>query len=110
MVLDRIRSGEFMIGVCTGSDSLDTDLQSEVLFHEPMVIIPKGLKEITWTQEYELDVITIEDYSGAWRSFKGDAKRLRIRRVVSLESFFGVAQMAIAGFGHGSCCRMRSIL
>ena len=26
VVLDRIRSGEFMVGVCTGSDSLDTDL------------------------------------------------------------------------------------
>ncbi len=48
-----------------------------------------------------LSVITIEDHSGAWRSFKGEAERLNIRREVSLESFFGVAQMAIAGFGHG---------
>ena len=28
-------------------------------------------------------------------------QKLRIRREVSLESFFSVAQMAIAGFGHG---------
>ena len=27
-VLDRIRSGEFMVGVCTGSDILEKDLQS----------------------------------------------------------------------------------
>ena len=101
VVLDRIRSGEFMVGVCTGSDSLDTDLQSEVLSHEPMVIIPSGLEKIDWPQSEELKVITIENYSGAWRSFKDDAKRLRIRRSVSLESFFSVAQMAIAGFGHG---------
>ena len=101
VVLDRIRSGEFMVGVCTGSDALDTDLQSEVLSHEPMVIIPSGLKSIVWPQEEELDVITIENYSGAWRSFKDDAKRLKIRRSVSLESFFSVAQMSIAGFGHG---------
>lgn len=101
VVLDRIRSGEFMAGVCTGSALLDTDLQSEVLRLEPMVIIPSGLKKITLPKAEELGVITIEDYSGAWRSFKDDAKRLRIKREVSLESFFSVAQMSIAGFGHG---------
>lgn len=101
VVLDRIRSGEFMAGVCTGSALLDTDLQSEVLRLEPMVVIPSGLKKISFPKDGELGVITIEDYSGAWRSFKDDAKRLRIKREVSLESFFSVAQMAVAGFGHG---------
>ena len=101
VVLDRIRSGEFMAGVCTGSDNHDTDLQSEVLFHEPMVIIPSALEKLKWPQQDSLDVITIEDYSGAWRSFKDEAARLKIKRSVSLESFFSVAQMAIAGFGHG---------
>ena len=28
-------------------------------------------------------------------------RRLRLHRAVSLESFFSVAQMALAGFGHG---------
>lgn len=101
VVLDRIRSGEFMVGVCTGSDALDTDLQSEVLTHEPMVIIPSGLRESVLPRQGELRVITIEDYSGAWRSFKDEVKRLNIRREVALESFFSVAQMAIAGFGNG---------
>ena len=101
VVLDRIRSGEFMVGVCTGSDALDMDLQSEVLILEPMVIIPSGLKLISLPTRGEIGVITIEDHSGAWRSFKDEVKRLHIRREVALESFFGVAQMAIAGFGHG---------
>jgi DNA-binding transcriptional LysR family regulator len=101
VVLDRIRSGEFMVGVCTGSDALDTDLQSEVLTHEPMVIIPSGCQKIAFPRTGELGVITIEDYSGAWRSFKDEVQKLRIKREVSLESFFSVAQMAIAGFGHG---------
>ena len=101
VVLDRIRSGEFMVGVCTGSDALDTDLQSEVLTQEPMVIIPSGCTKITFPKKGELGVITIEDYSGAWRSFKDEVQRLRIVREVSLESFFSVGQMAIAGFGHG---------
>jgi DNA-binding transcriptional LysR family regulator len=66
-----------------------------------MVIIPSALEKLKWPQQDSLDVITIEDYSGAWRSFKDEAARLKIRRSVSLESFFSVAQMAIAGFGHG---------
>ena len=69
VVLDRIRSGEFMLGVCTGLDSHDTDLQSEILAHEPMVIIPSGLKKLKWSEGQPLSVISIEDYSGAWRSF-----------------------------------------
>ncbi len=100
-VLDRIRSGEFMVGVCTGSDILEKDLQSEVLTREPMVIIPSGLKPIKFPARGELSVISIEDYSGAWRSFQDEVQKLRIRRQVALESFFSVAQMAIAGFGHG---------
>ena len=46
-------------------------------------------------------MISIEDYSGAWRSFKDVVARLNIHREVALESFFSVAQMSIAGFGHG---------
>ena len=100
-VLDRIRSGEFMAGVCTGSDILEKELQSEVLAREPMVIIPSGLEPIQFPDTGELPVISIEDYSGAWRSFQDEVEKLRIRRKVALESFFSVAQMAIAGFGHG---------
>jgi len=100
VVLDRIRSGEFMLGICTGLDSHDTDLQSEILAHEPMVIIPSGLKKIKWQIGTPLSVISIEDYSGAWRSFGELVSKLGIRREVALESFFSVAQMGVAGFGH----------
>lgn len=101
VVLDRIRSGEYMVGICTGSPDADTDLQSEVIRLEPMVIIPSALKPLEYEVGDELDVITIESRSGAWRSIEDDMRRQRLRRVVSLESFFGVAQMALAGFGHG---------
>ena len=100
VVLDRIRSGEFMLGVCTGLDSHDTDLQSEILAHEPMVIIPSGLKKLKWSEGQPLSVISIEDYSGAWRSFGELVSKLGIKREVALESFFSVAQMGVAGFGH----------
>ena len=100
VVLDRIRSGEYMLGICTGLDSIDTDLQSEILMQEPMVIIPSGLKALQWTRGETLSVISIEDHSGAWRSFGLAVAKLGIVREVALESFFSVAQLAIAGFGH----------
>ncbi|MDH3641115.1 MAG: LysR family transcriptional regulator [Gammaproteobacteria bacterium] len=101
VVLDRIRSGEYMVGICTGSPDADTDLQSEVIRLEPMVIVPSALQPLEYRIGDELEVITIESRSGAWRSIEEDMRRLNLKRVVSLESFFGVAQMALAGFGHG---------
>jgi DNA-binding transcriptional LysR family regulator len=101
VVLDRIRSGEYMVGICTGLPDADTDLQSEILRQEPMVIIPAALEPLDYNVGDELDVITIESRSGAWRSIEDDMRRLRLRRRTSLESFFSVAQMALAGFGHG---------
>jgi DNA-binding transcriptional LysR family regulator len=101
VVLDRIRSGEYMLGICTGSPDADTDLQSEVIRRESMVILPSGLEPLRYRVGGELDVITIESRSGAWRSIEEDMRRLNLRRRVSLESFFSVAQMALAGFGHG---------
>lgn len=101
VVLDRIRSGEYMLGICTGSPDADTDLLSEVIRREAMVILPAGLTPIDYRIGDPLDVITIESRSGAWRSIEDDMRRLNLHRRVSLESFFSVAQMALAGFGHG---------
>lgn len=101
VVLDRIRSGEYMVGICTGSPDADTDLLSEVIRLEPMVILPSRLIPIEYAIGDPLAVITIESRSGAWRSIEDAMRRLNLAREVSLESFFSVAQMAIAGFGHG---------
>ncbi|MBT7335842.1 MAG: LysR family transcriptional regulator [Gammaproteobacteria bacterium] len=101
VVLDRLRSGEYMVGICTGTPDADTDLVSEVIRLEPMVIIPSGLRSLRYKPGQPLSVITIESRSGAWASIEEDMARLGLTRAVSLESFFAVAQMALAGFGHG---------
>ena len=90
-----------MLGVCTGSPEADTDLQSEVLVLEPLVIIPSALEPLRYRVGDELGVITIESRSGAWRSIEDDMRRLKLTRLTPLESFFSTAQMALAGFGHG---------
>jgi DNA-binding transcriptional LysR family regulator len=101
VVLDRIRSGEYMVGLCTGMPDSETDLQSEVVRLEPMVIVPSALAPLDYAVGDDLEVITIESRSGAWRSIEDDMRRLRLKRSTSLESFFSVAQMALSGFGHG---------
>ena len=101
VVLDRLRSGEYMVGICTGSSDAESDLQSEVIRREPMVILPSGLSKLQYRIGDSLDVITIESRSGAWQSIEDDMGRLHLNRNASLESFFAVAQMALAGFGHG---------
>ena len=101
VVLDRLRSGEYMVGICTGSHDAETDLQSEVIRLEPMVILPSGKAPLRYNPGEPLSVITIESRSGAWRSIEDDMRRLNLSRDTSLESFFSVAQMALAGFGHG---------
>ncbi len=101
VVLDRIRAGEYMVGVCTGSSDADTDLQSELLRLEPMVLIPSACEPLDYSPGQPLSVLTIESRSGAWASIDVAMRRLNIHRSTSLESFFSVAQMAIAGFGHG---------
>jgi DNA-binding transcriptional LysR family regulator len=101
VVLDRLRSGEYMVGICTGSPDADTDLVSEVIRQEPMVIIPSGLKQLKYRSGDPLNVMTIESRSGAWGSIEENMQQLNLHRSTSLESFFAVAQMALSDFGHG---------
>ena len=101
VVLDRIRSGELMVGLCTGSPDSESDLLSDIVYLEPMVIVPSGLKKLKYKPGDALSVMTIESRSGAWRAVEDDMNRLNLTRATSLESFFSVAQMALADFGNG---------
>lgn len=101
VVLDRLRSGELMVGLCTGSADAEPDLLSEIVYREPMVIVPSGLRDIKYRRGKSLAVITIESRSGAWTAMENELQKLNLTRSISLESFFAVAQMALADFGHG---------
>lgn len=101
VVLDRIRSGELMVGLCTGSANAEADLRSEIVYVEPMVLIPSGLNPIDYEIGDELSILTIESRSGAWAAMEEELSHLNLLRATSLESFFVVARMALHDFGHG---------
>ena len=88
VVLDRLRSGELMVGLCTGSADAEPDLLSEIVYREPMVIVPSGLRDIKYRRGKSLAVITIESRSGAWTAMENELARLKLTRSISLESFF----------------------
>ena len=101
IVLDRVRSGEYMVGICAGLPSTLSDLYVEPLIEEPMVIVPSNLRRIDWKPGQHLNVMTTEPASETWKLIKSRAEQLCIYPERTLESFFPVAQLARYGFGHG---------
>ena len=98
MIYDRVRSGEYLMGICAGSAEIGDDLKSQEIMREPMVIIPSGLSSLK--RRGTTEVITIEERSPTWEAIARRARKLNISPVRRLESFFAVAQAGIAGLGH----------
>lgn len=107
MVIDRVRSGMYMLALCVGVKEFIHDLHSEVLAEETMVIVPSGLEPFRISKSKSLRVIAIEPSSNTWywlrRNFERFQNRTGIKIVpqTTLQSFSGIVQMARAGFGHG---------
>ncbi|MDA0709024.1 MAG: LysR family transcriptional regulator [bacterium] len=107
VVIDQVRSGEYMLALCTSEQRDAPDLKAELLYEEPMVIVPSRLKFVDLSAQHALPVITIEPHSITWRCL---ARRLRdqasswpfkLEVVQTVQSFASIAQMARAGLGHG---------
>ncbi len=98
VVVDKVRSGEYQLGLCSGLETQPSGLVGEVLYREQMVFVgsPKTLRNIEDTE-----VWTIEPSSLTWRSMKKSAGKYGIFPSRTVETFFGVAQAAKAGFGVG---------
>ena len=105
VALDHIRSGEYVLALCAGLVDDTPELRSEVIYEEPMVIVPKALNQL------ELDgtipVMTIEPHSATWQCLgrririasRSWSFRLEVRQ--TLQSFVCIAQMAQSGLAHG---------
>lgn len=107
VVIDQVRSGEYMLALCTSEQRDTPELKAELLYEEPMVIVPSGLKHIDLGTQNTLPVLTIEPHSVTWRCL---ARRLKDQAsdwpfkldvAQTVQSFASIAQMARAGLGHG---------
>ena len=103
VAIDRVRSGEYMLALCSGIDT--ADLEVIPLLEEPMVLVPSRLKPLRL--EGPIPVITIETHSETWMCLRRRLKMLEPHWPFSLvvaqtvQSFTCIVQMARAGFGHG---------
>lgn len=100
-IVERVLSGNYMIGICAGKPMPSSELIIEPLWEEPMVLIPSGLRPFTFPKTGTLPIIAIEKKSASWEVLKHKATELGLVPSQTLESFFSVAQMACADFGHG---------
>jgi DNA-binding transcriptional LysR family regulator len=100
VVVDRVASGEFQLGLIAGFAAEAATLQVKELLREPMALIPQKLRRLP-NRLSGLPVITIEARSGTWSAIEKNCRKLGLIPVREMESFFAVVQMALSGFGHG---------
>ena len=105
IVVDRVVAGEFAAGLVADGGSWQKDLWVEALGAEPMAIIvgrsSRAEVDTALRKGREVQVISIEERSGTWQAISRRAGAMGLRATRRGESFFSVASLARAGFGHG---------
>ena len=98
LVIEKVRSGEFELGLCVCRPISISGMIMEKFIDEPMVIIPANLKR---SQAFNMkSIMTIEKNSETWRSINEKCLSLNLNITRHLESFFAIAQLARFGLGN----------
>lgn len=107
LVVERVRSGEYALGICAGVETRLAGLRSQLIAKEPMVIIPAGLKKFSLKRDIPVEILTIESHALSWDNLQPQLRALKeesgihLKVAKEIESFSSVVQLAKAGFGHG---------
>jgi DNA-binding transcriptional LysR family regulator len=103
VLLERVRSGDYALGLCPAGAG-DPELRQRELLQEPMVIVPSGLQPLR--PQGVVEVWSIEPRSLTWEAIGGRLARIQrhagyaIEVTGRLESFAALVQVARAGFAH----------
>lgn len=100
VVVDRVASGEYQLGLIAGFAEQAPSLYVKELLREPMVLVPNLLGALP-KKLSGLEIISIEARSGTWSAIEKKCRSMGLVPEREMESFFAVVQMAQAGFGHG---------
>lgn len=98
VVAERVRGGEYSLGVCAGAGGPGAGLRAELLVEEPMLLLPAGGRPAP--RRRPLEVATIEPASATWAWLEAALAGRPLRVTRTLESFYAVAQLARAGLAH----------
>jgi DNA-binding transcriptional LysR family regulator len=103
LLLERVRSGDYALGLCPGGAG-DAELVQRELLREPMVIVPSRLLPLPPAKVVR--VWAIEKRSLTWEAIETRLARLprttglTLEVEARLESFAALVQTARAGFAH----------
>jgi len=103
LLLERVRSGDYALGLCPAGAG-DGELVQRELLREPMVIVPARLAPLTPAPIVR--VWAIEKRSLTWEAIEARLARLHkstgftLEVEARLESFAALVQTARAGFAH----------
>ena len=98
--IERVRSGEYMVGICFGRSENTPDLEARYVVDETIVIVPNHLRPFDFPAAGELRVLTTAPQSETWRFIERQIRRgeqqwgVGIHVENTMESFQAVTQMA----------------
>lgn len=98
LVEENVKMGRYHMGLCISSTP-DSQMTSEVILEEPMVLITGPHQK-----EERLQLLTIEKSSGSWRALEDKILRhpkLKNYEISHSESFAAIIQMVKEGYGYG---------
>ena len=101
VVVDKVASGDYDLGVCAGKVNQASGLITKPIRNEEMVVIPMGKSAHKPRFRENFPIISIERSSATWKAIAEQTKAQSLRITHEVESFFAVAQLSKAGFGHG---------
>lgn len=105
--IERVRSGEYMVGLCFGTSENTPDLEAHYIVDETIVIVPNNLRRFAFPSSGALRVLTTDPHSETWRFMERRIRRgerkwgVKIHVENTMQTFQAVTQMARVGFGHG---------
>lgn len=100
LVLEKVEAGIYDLGICAGIMSNPRSIFSEEIAKEELVLIAKDREQLT-SRRGERDILSIERSSATWKCIQERVAMAKLNPVREVESFFSIAQLAMAGYGVG---------
>ena len=93
VILEKVRAGDAILGICAGRLPNVTDLQVDLILEEPFVLIyPQPVDT-----SKEIQVLTIELHNPANRYLEAHLLQAGLKPLMQMNSYFAVAQLGLQG-------------
>lgn len=98
-IFHHLETGKYQWGISIAPYESKANLVFTKIAEEPLWILPSRLKTLAISEIKE--ILCIDSFSSTYKALKHEIAQNKWVTRMELESFNAIAQMAIAGFGHG---------